>query len=261
MNYSCAAGHLCGMPTRGPDSVLHRCMNCNKLMHGALCGALFAEKPPSIVIYKEVMSPSGQQRFNSHTALICGICIENLNGATLKSPTESGNQHAAAAATLFGFKDPTPVPMPASLKHPSPDRFEDHRPAYSFQYSDDEDDFLQTKKGSVDSDGKSSDIQMCGVIPAPSVTDDSRVRTVKKRKHRPPTKKRDIVLYSHFTITEKRNGCISAVCNKCPYPYTRNEGARLISPKGNFPSFHLELFFEIFSNLGEISPFVKLLTY
>ena len=217
MNYSCAAGHLCGMPTRGIDSVLHRCMNCNKPMHGALCGALFAEKPPSIVICKEVMSPSGQQRYNSQSALICGVCIKNLNGATLKSPIQSVDQHAAAAATLFGFKDPTPVPMPTSLESPSPARVEDHRPAESFRYSDDADDFVQTTKGSVDSDGESSEIEMCGVLPAPSVADDLPVRIVKKRKLRPPTKKRDIFLYSHFTITKIGNGCISAVCNKCPY--------------------------------------------
>ena len=39
----CAAGEFCGMKAIPLDG-LHSCVNCSKLMHGALCGTLRAER-------------------------------------------------------------------------------------------------------------------------------------------------------------------------------------------------------------------------
>ena len=77
------------MPNIDIKSVNHRCMNCMEPMHGALCGALFAEKEASIKISYEVLSPNGQSLFTSPTALICHMCIKSLDGASLKSPQDA----------------------------------------------------------------------------------------------------------------------------------------------------------------------------
>jgi len=58
-------------------------------MHGALCGALFAEMGDGISICKEVLSDHGQKLFTSNSAVICAMCIKCLNSSQVRSPVES----------------------------------------------------------------------------------------------------------------------------------------------------------------------------
>lgn len=66
----------------------HRCMHCSEPMHGALCGALFAERGVDIVIAYDCLSDAGKELYHSTSAVICNICIDVLNGASSKDPTE-----------------------------------------------------------------------------------------------------------------------------------------------------------------------------
>jgi hypothetical protein len=139
MKFTCAAKHLCGMPSQDMVQINHRCMNCMEPMHGALCGALFAEKSPSIKISCDVLSPNGKTLFNSPTAVICAICINHLDGASLKVPplNEGDDNQAPGAASkaVLLRKD-------GSGGEDEVNPVDDHRPAYPWQYSDDECDFL-----------------------------------------------------------------------------------------------------------------------
>ena len=57
-------------------------------MHGALCGALFAERGVDIVIAYDCLSDTGKELYQSKSAVICNICIDVLNGASPNDPTE-----------------------------------------------------------------------------------------------------------------------------------------------------------------------------
>ena len=89
MRYSCAALHHCAMKAVSINSVAHYCMNCAKPMHGALCGALFAEMEDGVSICKEVLSEHGQKLFTSNSAVICAMCIKRLDSSQVRSPAES----------------------------------------------------------------------------------------------------------------------------------------------------------------------------
>ena len=89
MRYSCAALHHCAMKAVIINSVAHHCMNCAKPMHGALCGALFAEMEDGVSICKEVLSEHGQKLFTSNSAVICAMCIKRLDSSQVRSPAES----------------------------------------------------------------------------------------------------------------------------------------------------------------------------
>ena len=57
-------------------------------MHGALCGTLFVERGVDIVIGYDCLSDSGKDLYHSKSAVICNICIDDLNGASPKAPTK-----------------------------------------------------------------------------------------------------------------------------------------------------------------------------
>ena len=50
MHLQCAAQHLCGMSTTQIVTPNHHCMNCCLPMHGSLCGQLWSDRGPDVVI-------------------------------------------------------------------------------------------------------------------------------------------------------------------------------------------------------------------
>jgi hypothetical protein len=119
----CASMRLCGMPAVPLTNPQHHCANCAEPMHGALCGFLLSELPYNIKISRECLSERGQSLFKSPSAMICHLCTERLDGATLKSPEavvaeESIADPNEAANTMPGLP---PVPsdddgVPRSIK-------------------------------------------------------------------------------------------------------------------------------------------------
>ena len=69
----CAAGDLCGMKSVNVDGV-HKCMNCEQNMHGALCGFLWEERGENCTVKVDKLSPSGKVSQNNRGALICKKC-------------------------------------------------------------------------------------------------------------------------------------------------------------------------------------------
>jgi hypothetical protein len=78
VNYTCAAGHLCGMnnPSITATSPQHHCLECGKGLCGALCGELIDELPLDITIPYESLSETGRRLYKSPSALICRLCID-----------------------------------------------------------------------------------------------------------------------------------------------------------------------------------------
>ena len=72
----CAAGELCGMKAIPLDG-LHSCMNCGKLMHGALCGTLWAERGDTCKITVELLTDFGKKKTTTVCSLICNLCMKH----------------------------------------------------------------------------------------------------------------------------------------------------------------------------------------
>ena len=127
MTFNCVATRLCGMPSQDMEQINHCCINCMKPMHCALCGALFAEKDPSIKISYHVLSPNGKTLFNSPTAVICAIYIEQLDGVSLKGPPfNKGDNNLAPGASLKPVFPRKGGNWGEDKVHP----VDDHHPAY-----------------------------------------------------------------------------------------------------------------------------------
>ena len=59
-----------------PLDGLHSCMNCGKLMHGALCGILWAERGDTCNIREEHLSDLRKQKTTAVGVLICNLCMK-----------------------------------------------------------------------------------------------------------------------------------------------------------------------------------------
>ena len=71
----CAAGELCGMKAIPLDG-LHSCMNCGKLMHGASCEKLWAERGDTCKITVEHLTDLGKKKTTTVGALIYDFCMK-----------------------------------------------------------------------------------------------------------------------------------------------------------------------------------------
>ena len=116
MKYSCAALHRCGMKGVKIDTVHHRCMECGKPMHGALCGALFAERGKDIDIRKAVLSAHGQELYDSHSAVICALCIERLNHLKSRERLNRSTLKFSPGIVNVDMKDMDYEPGPSNLE-------------------------------------------------------------------------------------------------------------------------------------------------
>ena len=72
----CEAGELCSTKANILDG-LHSCMNCGKLMHGALCGTLWAERGDTCKITVEHLTDLGKNKTTTISALICNLCMKH----------------------------------------------------------------------------------------------------------------------------------------------------------------------------------------
>ena len=198
MTHSCAALHHCAMKGITIDSIVHRCMNCTKPMHGALCGALFAERGEGIQICPDVMSEHGQNLYHSHSAVICAMCISTLNGAKRKSPAsiivdidqdqekEDGDYRPPQAEEDEGAEgDPTPSDL-----------------------SEDDIEVIELRSSRAVSSAASS------ATAATSTTATYSTKATSK-KTRPPRKRKDPELYRHFVISQLVGGGVSVSCTHC----------------------------------------------
>ena len=87
MKLSCAAKSLCCMPTvpLATRTVCHQCMYCNTPMHGAMCGILFSEHGNYVPISYETLSMNGKRLYESDTALLCALCVNELDRNVVSS--------------------------------------------------------------------------------------------------------------------------------------------------------------------------------
>jgi hypothetical protein len=90
VQHHCAAGALYGVANAPFQSVQHRCLNCRKPMHGALCGVLYCEKGEDIKIPIRTLTTEGRCLIKYTSAVICNRCIDLLNVAGRKSPPRTG---------------------------------------------------------------------------------------------------------------------------------------------------------------------------
>ena len=72
----CCAGKHCGMRGVNLKNVHHTCINCEKAVHGALCGTLWEELPSDCGLSVEDLGPAGQKNASHVGRLICKLCIE-----------------------------------------------------------------------------------------------------------------------------------------------------------------------------------------
>jgi hypothetical protein len=74
-DHRCVAGEHCAMKmTPLTEDNLHMCLNCDKKLHGALCGTLWDERGDNFPLSVEDLSPSGQNKSKNRSALICKHC-------------------------------------------------------------------------------------------------------------------------------------------------------------------------------------------
>ena len=71
----CAAGELCGRKTT-PLGSAHTYLNCRRLMHGALCGALWDERGPDCTVTEKNLMEVGKKMAKSNGAVICHACMK-----------------------------------------------------------------------------------------------------------------------------------------------------------------------------------------
>ena len=71
----CAAGIYCEMKGVFMEGVSHKCMNCSKAMHGALCGIAWEERGSECKLSTKALLDLGNQNKDSRGALICAICM------------------------------------------------------------------------------------------------------------------------------------------------------------------------------------------
>ena len=72
----CATGVHCTMKAVRLGG-LHLCMNCEKKMHGALCGALWEERGYNCKVFEKDLTDAGKARVNARGAVICILCMKN----------------------------------------------------------------------------------------------------------------------------------------------------------------------------------------
>ena len=74
-DHRCAAGEHCGMKTTplAPDGG-YVCMNCDKKLHGSLCGTLWDERGDDCRVGVEDLSAHGRNKTTVVGALICLGC-------------------------------------------------------------------------------------------------------------------------------------------------------------------------------------------
>ena len=55
----------------------HTCLNCRRLVHGALCGALRDKRGPDCKVTEENLMEVGKKMSKSNGAVICYACIQS----------------------------------------------------------------------------------------------------------------------------------------------------------------------------------------
>ena len=120
-SYACAAKHLCKMLNTPLDrgTIQHWCMNCQKPMHGALCGVIFSERG-SLEIPLHLLTNHGKSKVDSIGALLCSLCINAITLPTsttslTSSPTTSASAHVLPDNPTM-FEPITPSPMSITKK-------------------------------------------------------------------------------------------------------------------------------------------------
>jgi len=77
VSHVCAAGEHCCMKTI-PVQGLHSCLNCDKKMHGILCGTLWEERGSDCRIGVDDLTESGRNKAPLVGALICFACSRGV---------------------------------------------------------------------------------------------------------------------------------------------------------------------------------------
>eukprot|EP00956_Cyclotella_meneghiniana_P003488 scaffold4251_cov37-Cyclotella_meneghiniana.AAC.3 len=193
MRLNCATKHLCGMrPIVMTNPQHYYCVNCSDPLHGALCGFLITELPPSANIDVRCMTDSGRSKFEERnmdaSALICKYFLETLQDAHLKEPATSTTDSAASSNT--------------------------ETPAASTAASTNTKSAASTNTGSVVPEAASTPV----IVDLSSTDDDvqpSQQWMPQARKNLPPKKARDKSLYRHFHIFVLPDGFVSIVCIHC----------------------------------------------
>ena len=70
----CAAGEHCGMKTTPLHEKAHVCLNCNKKMHGNLCGHLWSERGDNCQIRQKDLTERAREKCKATGVLICFGC-------------------------------------------------------------------------------------------------------------------------------------------------------------------------------------------
>ena len=80
-DYSCAACTLCNIKSTALSMTndVHKCLNCGKHMHGALCGVLWEERGESCKVMETLFSDEGRKKTKSRGALLCAKYINDCS--------------------------------------------------------------------------------------------------------------------------------------------------------------------------------------
>ena len=74
-DHICAAGDHCTMKTTPLNDDHHACLNCDKKVHGALCGTLWDERGDDCQFSVNDLTQHGRNMRTNVGALICKSCV------------------------------------------------------------------------------------------------------------------------------------------------------------------------------------------